>query len=43
MWLSGPGLLYILARKQHEVDALRDEIEQLKAELGEAPADLGIR
>ena len=43
MWLLGAGLLYILARKQREYDALRDEIEQLKAELGKGPADLGIR
>ena len=32
-----------LARKQCEYDALRGEIEQLRAELGEGPADLGVR
>jgi hypothetical protein len=42
VWLSGTGLLYILARKQREYDALRDEIEQLKAELGEGSTDLAF-
>ena len=32
-----------LARKQLEYDALRDEIEQLKAAVGEDPADFGVR
>jgi len=32
-----------LARKQLEYDALRDEIEQLKAEVGEESGDLGVR
>ena len=32
-----------LARKQLEYDALRDEIEQLKAEVGEGSGDLGVR
>ena len=31
-----------LARKQLEYDALRDEIEQLKAEVGEESGDLGV-
>ena len=32
-----------LARKQLEYDALRKEIAQLKAEVGEGSADLGVR
>lgn len=31
-----------LARKQLEYDALRDEIEQLKTEVGEGSGDLGV-
>jgi len=31
-----------LARKQFEYDALRDEIEQLKTEVGEGSGDLGV-
>lgn len=31
-----------LARKQLEYDALRDEIEQLKAEVGEGSGDFGV-
>lgn len=32
-----------LVRKQREYDALRDAIEQLKAAVGEDPADFGVR